>query len=199
MKKGDSLLKMVISLGVITCVSAALLAWVYSITADPIKQAEREKQAEAIKAVTPVYDNDPIAEEDDVMPVGEPAPLAVFPARRNGNLVGAAVESYSSDGFSGEISVMYGFDMNGNVTGYEVLNHTETPGLGDKMNEWFRDSLSTQRNIIGKDPAKTDMKVSKDGGDIDGITAATITSRAFLDALRRAHSAFIQYRDSEKQ
>ena len=65
MKKGDSLLKMVISLGVITCISAALLAWVYSITADPIKQAEREKQAEAIKAVTPVYDNDPIAEEDE--------------------------------------------------------------------------------------------------------------------------------------
>ena len=199
MNKGDSLLKMVISLGVITCVSAALLAWVYSITADPVKQAEREKQAEAIRAVTPAFDNDPIAEEDDVMPVGEPAPLAVFPARRNGNLVGAAVESYSSDGFSGEISVMYGIDINGNVTGYEVLNHTETPGLGDKMDEWFRDSLSTRRSIIRKDPAKTDMKVSKDGGDIDGITAATITSRAFLEALRRAHTAFIQYRDSEKQ
>ena len=85
--------------------------------------------------------------------------------------------------------MIYGFDIDGNITGYEVMSHAETPGLGAKMGEWFR-SPEGKRNVIGLNPATSNMTVAKDGGDIDAITAATITSRAFLDALTRAHKAY---------
>lgn len=182
---------MVLSLGVITVVAGALLAGVYSLTEKPIKDAELDKQISAISAVTPEFDNDPVADALEITPDGESAPLKVFPARKGGELVGAAVESYSSAGFSGDIKLIYGFDADGNITGYEVMSHAETPGLGAKMDEWFR-SPEGHRNVIGLNPASANLTVSKDGGDIDAITAATITSRAFLDALNRASKAYNQ-------
>lgn len=185
----STLTNMILSLGTITVVAAALLAGVYTMTEKPIKAAALNKQIEAISAVTPQFDNDPVAEAVDITPEGESTPLKVFPAKKDGQLVGAAVESYSLAGFSGEIKLIYGFDIDGNITGYEVMSHAETPGLGAKMGEWFR-SPEGKRNVIGLNPATTNMTVAKDGGDIDAITAATITSRAFLDALTRAHKAY---------
>jgi electron transport complex protein RnfG len=74
-----------------------------------------------------------------------------------------------------------------------VLSHAETPGLGAKMNEWFRSDIGN-RSVIGRNPANTEMRVTKDaGGTIDAITAATISSRAFLDALRESYKAFVAY------
>ncbi len=185
----STLVNMILSLGTITIVAAALLAGVYSVTEQPIKNAALNKQIEAISAVTPEFNNDPVSEAIDITPEGESTPLKVFPAKMDGKLVGAAVESYSLAGFSGEIKIIYGFNLAGDITGYEVMSHAETPGLGAKMNEWFR-SPEGKRNVIGLNPATTNMTVTKDGGDIDAITAATITSRAYLDALRRAHKAF---------
>ena len=187
----STLPNMILSLGTITIVAAALLAGVYTITEKPIKEAALNKQIEAISAVTPEFNNDPVAEAVDITPEGESTPLKVFPAKKDGQLVGAAVESYSLAGFSGEIKLIYGFDLDGNITGYEVMSHAETPGLGAKMDEWFR-SPEGKRSVIGLNPATTNMTVTKDGGDIDAITAATITSRAYLDALTRAHRAFLQ-------
>lgn len=188
----SSLAGMVLSLGAITVIAATVLAVVYRLTAAPIEEAQRQKQVEAVRQVTPPFDNDPIAEAA-TMDDG----TTVYPARKGGELVGAAVESYSDKGFSGNISVMYGFDTDGTVTGYAVLSHAETPGLGAKMGEWFADPQG-HRSVIGKNPATTSMYVTKDpGGDIDAITAATITSRAFLDALRRAHNSFNTYRNAQ--
>lgn len=188
----SSLLNMVLSLGVITIIAAALLSGVYSITKAPIEAANTNKQVEAISAVTPEFDNDPVAEAVDIVPVGEAQALKVFPARKADALVGAAVESYTNIGFSGFIKVIYGFDAEGNITGFAVMEHAETPGLGAKMDEWFRDPAG-HRSIIGLNPATSNLTVSKDGGDVDAITAATISSRAFLDALQRAVKAFSQY------
>ncbi len=187
----STLVNMVVSLGTITIVAAGLLSWIYTITEQPIEQAKLDKQIEAVSAVTPPFDNDPVAEAIDVTPVGESTPLKVFPARKDGSLVGAAVESYSGAGFSGDIKLIYGFDIDGNVTGYAVMEHAETPGLGAKMDEWFR-AEGTAHNVIGLNPTQGALTVSKDGGQVDAITAATITSRAFLDALNRASVAFSQ-------
>ncbi len=148
-----------------------------------------------MSAVTPQFNNNPVAEMVEITPEGETTPVKVFPAKMDGQLVGAAVESYSLAGFSGEIRLMYGFDADGNITGYEVMSHAETPGLGAKMGEWFR-SPEGNRNVIGLNPATTNMTVKKDGGDIDAITAATITSRAFLDALTRASKAYGQLKEA---
>ncbi len=187
----SSLVNMVLSLGIITIVAAALLAGVYSVTEEPIEVAKLQKQVEAVKAVTPDFDNDPVSEAVEIIPVGETQALKVFPARKGGELVGAAVESYSTQGFSGEIRLIYGFDAEGTITGYAVMEHAETPGLGAKMDEWFR-SPEGKRSVIGLNPDTSNLTVSKDGGDVDAITAATITSRAFLDALNRASAAYRQ-------
>lgn len=189
----SSLVNMVLSLGTITIVAAALLAGAYTITEEPIKVADLNKQTEAISAVTPEFDNNPVAEAVEITPEGESASVKVFPARKGDTLVGGAVESYSSAGFSGDIKIIYGFDIDGNITGYEVMSHAETPGLGAKMGEWFR-SPEGRRNVIGLNPSTANLTVSKDGGDVDAITAATITSRAFLDALNRASRAFNQFK-----
>ena len=81
-------------------------------------------------------------------------------------------------------------DKNGNFSGYSVLEHAETPGLGSKMGDWFKNSEKPDQYVIGKNPETTKFSVSKDGGDIDAITASTISSRAFLDALNRAYDSY---------
>jgi electron transport complex protein RnfG len=194
-KLSSSLLNMVLSLGIITIVAAALLAWVFSITSKPIEEAAKQKQIEAIKSVTPDFDNDPLAQCEEWTPKGQTEPFSIFPAYKDGKFVGAAVEGYSLNGFSGEVRIMYGFNAAGDITGYEVLSQAETPGLGAKMQEWFK-MQEGNRSVIGKNPATTSMYVTKDpGGEIDAITAATISSRAFLGALRDCYDAFEAYKN----
>ncbi len=184
----NSLGSMILSLGVISVVAGALLGGVKLFTQDRVDEAARMVKVRAIGSVVPPFDNDPSAEGFRVA-VG-PDSLLVYPATMGGELVGMAVESVSHEGFSGDISVMVGFDAGGVVTGYSVLSHGETPGLGARMEEWFR-LPEGHRSVIGLTPSPS-LAVAKDGGEIDGITAATITSRAFLDAIRRAHEAFVK-------
>ena len=91
-------------------------------------------------------------------------------------------------GFSGYVEIMVGFDKEGNISGYQVLKHAETPGLGSKMGEWFSNESKAKQNVIGRSLKEGQLKVSKDGGQVDAITAATITSRAFLESINRAYS-----------
>ena len=114
----------------------------------------------------------------------EAAKLAVLAGHEDG----VAIET-SVDGFGGTFRVMVGFDPEGNILGYEILEHQETPGLGSHMVHWFKNADKPGQNIIGR---KADGKfvVSKDGGDIDAITAATISSRAFLKAINQAYAEF---------
>lgn len=184
----SSLGSMILSLGVISVVAGALLGGVKIFTQERVDEAARMVKVRAIGSVVPPFDNDPSAEGFRVA-VGADS-LLVYPATKGGELVGMAVESISHEGFSGDISVMVGFDASGVVTGYSVLSHGETPGLGARMEEWFR-LPEGHRSVIGIQPSPS-LAVSKDGGEIDGITAATITSRAFLDAIRRAHEAFVK-------
>lgn len=171
----------------ITAIAAAALGGVYSVTKGPIEQATLKKQKQAIEAVAPEFDNDPVAEQFTVEMNG--GTLTVFPAKKDGKVVGAAIESFTNKGFSGLIKMMVGFDLDGNIVNYTILEHKETPGLGSKMNDWFRTGTG---NINGKNPGKNNMTVSKDKGDIDAITAATISSRAFLDGIQTAFNTYKQ-------
>lgn len=188
-----SLLRMAASLGAVTVIAAAILATVYSLTSEPIRQAGIQAQREAIAAVTPTFDNTPTPVA--ITLPGEDVAVTVFPVTLGGEEAGAAVETYSDAGFSDRIRLMVGFDADGTITGYRVLSHSETPGLGAKMDTWFRDTRGN-RSVIGRTPSGDGLSVSRDGGDVDGITAATITSRAFLDAINRAHTCYTQYRQS---
>lgn len=187
----ESVTAMVTVLGGICLVAAALLAWVHEATAGPVEAARQRAKVEAVAEVLPPFDNDPVAEAVTVYVDGDADALSLYPATLGGSPSGAAVSSWSMEGFSGRIDIIFGFDIAGNVTGYRVLSHSETPGLGAKMTEWF--TSGNPGDIIGTHPSGDPPKVRKDGGTVDGITAATITSRAFLDALTRAAAAFDKY------
>ncbi|MFS6555200.1 FMN-binding protein, partial [Parabacteroides distasonis] len=105
---------------------------------------------------------------------------------------GAAVES-TTMGFGGDLKVLVGFSGDDKILGYTVLQHAETPGLGAKADVWFKNEAAPTSNIVGRtmDAAKP-LTVSKDGGEINAITASTITSRAFLNAVNQAYSAYKQ-------
>lgn len=187
-KRESTFINMIITLFLVTFIAAAALGFVYDLTKEAIEEAKLKAQNEAIEKVLPEYDE--LGETYKIPVENTEDSLLFFPAYENGELVGVAVRTYTNKGFSGFISIMVGIDNSGSFTGYEVLEHAETPGLGSKMNEWFKNPDKPDQYVIGKNPETVDFKVSKDGGDIDAITASTITSRAFLNALARAWNAY---------
>ena len=134
----------------------------------------------AVKEVVPEFDNNPVAEAY-MMATPDGDSLLVYPAKKGDELVGFAVNSYSNNGFSGNIQIMVGFDTEERVVNYTVLSHAETPGLGSKMSDWSRDSSKPNQLVIGRKLSEGKLAVSKDGGQIDAITAPP-SSRAFLEA-----------------
>lgn len=188
-KKLESSFKnMILVLFLITLISSAAVGVVNSLTSASIEQAKKNKQVEAIKHVVPEFDNDPMAEAREVeTPDG--GKLVFYPATKSGQPVGTAIKTYTNKGFGGQVWLMVGFNPDGTVHNYSVLEHKETPGLGSKMDTWF--TIGGKGNITGKNPGKRSLKVRKDGGDVDAITAATISSRAFLDAINRASAALV--------
>lgn len=190
MAKLESTFKnMVLVLTGITIFAAVALGSVYSLTKEPIAASKKAKQENAIKEVLPEYDR--LDAEELITLDGFETPFAVYKAYKGDEFVGAAVQSYSGNGFSGEIKVMVGFDNTGAIVNYSVLEQKETPGLGTKMVDWFK-TIKGQQDIRGKNPELNNLTVSKDGGEVDAITAATISSRAFLETVRYAYSAYTQ-------
>jgi len=185
MAKESSLKNMVIVLFTVCLVSSALLGGVYAITFDPIAAANVAKINASISKVVPPFDNDPSVEVF-TKEVNDKT-YKVYPAKKGQEIVGYAVESYTSAGFGGRILLMVGFNADGTIYCTSVLSHSETPGLGDKMVEG-KSSFSVQ--FKGKNPADFKMAVKKDGGDVDAITASTISSRAFCDAVKTAYKVY---------
>ncbi len=187
-KLKSTLPNMLLSLTIICVVASAILASVSQLTAGPIAASKAASLEAAIKEVVPEFDNKP-TEEAYMAATSDGDSLRIYPAKKGDELVGVAVESNTQKGFSGQISVVVGFDVDGKLLNYSVQQHSETPGLGSKMQEWFRTDKNHQ-SVIGRTLTADGLKVTKDGGDVDAITAATISSRAFLDAINRAYSAF---------
>lgn len=193
-KRESTFTNMVVTLLLVTGIAATALGYVYDLTKGPIAAAKLKAQQEAIEKVLPEFDE--LGESFKVPTEGGGDSLEFFPALKGGELVGTAIKTYTKKGFSGFISIMAGIDKSGNFSGYEVLDHAETPGLGSKMGVWFKNTEKPNQYIIGKNPKSSKFIVSKDGGDIDAITASTITSRAFLDALTRAYNSYEEKSDA---
>jgi electron transport complex protein RnfG len=173
---------MVLSLTLISLGAAACLGFVYEFTKKPIELSNLNKKLDAIKLVVPEFTNNPNSEMFK-LPTGEGDSLEIYPAKKGDVVVGYAVNTYSKKGFAGKITIMAGFKPDGTILNIKVLEQKETPGLGTKMTEpAFKDQFND------KDPAQFNLKVKKDGGPVDAITAATISSRAFCDAVQRAYS-----------
>ncbi len=170
----------------VTAISVALLAYVNELTTGPIAQANAKTLSDAVSAVVPGFDNNPIAEKKTQEVNG--VKYSVYPATKGGEYIGAAVEA-TAMGFGGELKVLVGFDAGGKIIDYSLLSHVETPGLGSKATDWFK--KGHKGNITGMNPGEEPLTVSKDGGKVDAITASTITSRAFLKAVNEAYTAYI--------
>jgi electron transport complex protein RnfG len=187
-KLPSTLPNMFLSLMITCAVSGVILAGANMYTAGPIALSKAAALEKAIREVTPDFDNNPLEEAWNGVTFDGDS-LRIYPAKKGGETVGVAVDSYTKNGFSGEIKIIVGFDTEGTLINYSVLQHAETPGLGSKMEEWFRTDRNRQ-SVIGRSLASGNLAVTKDGGEVDAITASTITSRAFLNAVNRAYSAY---------
>jgi len=179
-KKESSLKNMIISLVSISFIASLALGGVYLVTKDPIALAARAKQENAIKEVVPEFDS---LHSFKIMPDNGKDSITINEAYKAGTLVGTAVGTYSNKGYDAtQIQIMVGFLPDGSINNISVVQQKETPGLGTKMKERkFKDQFNK------KNPASYSLKVKKDGGQVDAITAATISSRAFCDAVDRAY------------
>ena len=178
-KKPSTLINMVVALLVITAVSGGLLGLVYGMTKDTIAEVDQKKNAAAIAEVLGTDENsrlETVTKDDLTYNLAYDA---------QGNLLGAAVKTFSNAGFSGRIELMVGLLADGTINKVSVLQQSETPGLGANMvNPKFKDQFD------GKNPASFKLSVKKDDGDVDAITAATISSRAFSEAVKLACEGF---------
>ena len=184
-KLESTLLNMFLSLVLISMVMSSALGFVYIKTKGPIEQASRQKEINAIRQVVPEFDNDPSAaktEKDGVI---------IYRLSNLGKPVGYAVKSFTEKGFGGLVEIMAGFLPDGSIYNVTVLQHKETPGLGTKMND-----PKFGGQFLGKNPDAFKLLVKKDGGSVDAITAATVSSRAYCDALQRAFTTMKLVNDS---
>jgi len=186
MNKPESTFKnMIFSLAFVTLTSSVSLAFIYELTKKPIEEAQRDGIITAIEQVMPEFNNIP-TEEVYKLPL-EGDTIKLYPAKKDGILVGTAVETFSKKGFNGILRLMVGFQPDGSIYDISVIEHKETPGLGDKI-EKEKSGFSAQ--FKNKNPDDFILQVSKDNGDVDAITAATISSRAFCDAVQRAWNIY---------
>lgn len=183
----SSLKNMILTLLTITLVASLAVGVVYRVTAGPIAEAKAAKITQAIAKVLPPFDNRP---GDSVQALAiDGGEIKIYQGTRQGQTVGYAIETFSNNGFGGIIRLMAGFLPDGTIYRVETLSQSETPGLGDKMEKTKSDFALQFDN---KTPGTFRLSVKKDGGDVDAITAATISSRAYTDAVARAYKVFGQ-------
>ena len=174
----SSFKNMTICLFAICAVCSSLLAGVYALTKEPIDAAARAKNEAAIKEVLP---ESAVAIEEERTVDFEGASYTYNLAYdEQGNTVGCAI-NVAPVGFGGPIAIKVGFDANGVICNTKVLSQAETPGLGAKCVE-----ASFSDQFRGFNPAEKRLGVKKDGGDVDAITASTITSRAYTSGVALA-------------
>ncbi len=191
MKKLESTFSnMAIVLVAVAVITGGILAWCNQVTKGPIEEQAQLTLANGIKNVMGVADLKVVASDSVKQNIGgkELAFVVHRTTDASGQTLGAAVES-TVGGFGGDLKVLVGFGTDGEVLGYTILQTAETPGLGAKADKWFQ--KDGKGCIIGKQMSSDKpLTVSKDGGDIDAITASTITSRAFLKAVNQAYAAY---------
>lgn len=187
-KLKSNLQNMVGVLVVVALVCGGLLAYMNQLTKPAIDAQAEKALADGINAVLAATDVK--VDKVDTLKreiAGKEQTFIVYRTAK-----GNAVQSTDPNGFGGNLKVLVGFNAEGDILGYTVLEHAETPGLGAKAPEWFQKPENGGANekacIVGKNPGKVNMTVSKDGGEIDAITASTITSRSFLRAVQQAYN-----------
>lgn len=194
------IVRLIFVLTIICVVAALVLSQVYNFTKEPIERALREEKLRAIRKVLPEYDNEP---DRDVVHIpvgidetGAEIEKGYYIAFKDEEIVGVAFETSSGEGYSGAIKLMVGVDPNGNITGVEVIHHAETPGLGSKITgDNFLLMVKEKKDGARRNLNNTNWNVKKDGGEIDQITGATISSRAVVEAISDGLLTFSEFKN----
>lgn len=167
----------------ITLIASAAVGVVYQLTKGPISEAKKAKITNAIQEVLPAFEK--LKNEGETLEI-DGGKATVYIAMNGEDIAGYAVETFSKQGYGGEIRLLIGFLPDFTISGSAVISHSETPGLGDKIDK-SKSDFSVQ--FEGKNPETFKLGIKKDGaGDVDAITASTISSRAFVDAVKRAYN-----------
>ncbi len=192
-KKEASLLRLAVVWTCIALVAGLALTGVYALTKDRIDAAQKAKKEMALNLVLPDFKGTLV--DTTVTPDGEDDPvLAHIALNDDGSLFGVAVETFTKKAFDGRFDLMVGLDADGRIINTEVIDASETPGLGDKIN---KDNAKFMGQWKGFNPAIKKLSVKKDGGDVDAITASTITSRAYTLAVENALKVFAEINGGE--
>ncbi|MBT3192006.1 MAG: RnfABCDGE type electron transport complex subunit G [Verrucomicrobia bacterium] len=185
-------LRLILTVTIICSLAGALLAGVNSLTKERIQDVNRNKKLSAIQEVLPPCDNQPDANACVVEYGGRN--WTFFVARNGGAFAGAAVETSSSAGYGGDISLMLGINAENKTQAIAILGQKETPGLGANI-----EGDDFKGLFAGKALATSNWAVAKDGGEIDQITAATISSRAVTEAVKAAIDAYLANEEAIEQ
>jgi electron transport complex protein RnfG len=188
------------TLAIAVACAVGLVTLLHQVTRPLAEHNERERRLARFKELIPPggYDNEPL---EDVVHVRSPdllgtdSPLPVYRLRRHGKAVAALITAVAPNGYSGSIRLVVAIDAGGRLLGVRVLEHRETPGIGDAIDErksdWIRSF--TGRSLM--DPPPERWGVRKDGGDFDQFTGATVTPRAVVRAVYNAQVFYQQNRE----
>lgn len=221
-------LKLTLALGLICVAASTVLVIAHNLTRPAQEASERAQRQEALRKVLPSFDNEPL--QDAVNVAAEGGTVTIYPARREGELVGLAAKGGSPQGYGGKVEVLVGATPSGEITSVVVTSHNETPGLGTQATERKRqraiwdlfkeDCAGCGSNVTGKDELSCKprpgvelapseyldqygglnlregpFQVTRDGGRIDAVSGATVSSRAVADAVSRIAAAFKKGRE----
>ena len=192
-KKESTFISMTLTLFVITVIAGVSLGFINDITKGPKEQAKLARKINALKNVLPEFNNNPVEDVKRLKSDLAKDSIEIYAGFLNENQSGTAVVGSSEKGFSGLVKIMVGFNPDGSIKNIAVLEQKETPGLGTKMKD-----EKFIKQFRGKHPSTFNLKVKKDQGDVDALTGATITTRAFGEATQMAYDVFVENKKTAK-
>lgn len=179
-----------LTLGVFAIVGTAVVAFTYANTASRIEINERQALLRSLEKLmaAEVYDNDLLADTITIVDsttFSTNKPITVYRARNHGEPVAAIITQYATNGYNGRIKLLVAIRYNGQLLKVRVVSHKETPGLGDRIEKRKSNWIDQFDNKSLSNPALSQWRVEKDGGAFDQLTAATISSRAIVLAVKQ--------------
>ena len=200
MNTGQSVLKSGATLAAIAAICTALVAATYQLTVDRIADNDKALLEQSLEPVLAGMSYDSGISESRLV-IAPPHDLPgseaalIYRVFDDGEPVAALIAMTARDGFSGTIRILVGIDVDGVVTGVRILQHRETPGLGDKIEPTRSNWIHQFEGRSLADPVMTAWAIKRDGGDFDQLTGASITPRAVIGALRDTLIYFDAHRD----
>lgn len=199
---GSSISKNSLLLGAFALVTTAVLALTAEFTKERIAKSEREAQQKALFEIVPrtVHDNDMLNDTIKV-PADAWAGLGlksggdIYVARHVDETIAVIIPALAPDGYSGDVRMIVGINADGTIVGVRILDHHETPGLGDKIDLKKSSWVLDFNGKSAQNPTLDSWKVKKDGGDFDQFAGATITPRAVVNQVRRVLEFVDAHRD----